>query len=191
MPSRVGVHSPRLIQERAREIVETADFGVELDFLGQLALNEVASLSATIEAICGDLDEQGLTDKRDHERYILRRRDSLARRFGEAYDRLLNAVERAQKRENTLKRKPVPPDRWRNYMPSPLDSSRGRHPRADRGNEALARSRAPFRRLTSGADAIVRAESCTFCHRRAGVAQHDVRDRDQVPCGTGAARAHS
>ena len=114
------VHSPRLIQERAREIVETADFGVELDFLGQLALNEVASLSATIEAICRDLDEQGLTDKRDHERYILRRRDSLARRFGEAYDRLLNAVERAQKRENTLKRKPVPPDRWRNYMPSPL-----------------------------------------------------------------------
>jgi hypothetical protein len=105
-----GVHSPRLIQERADQIVQNSTFSVELDALGQLALNEVARISATIEAIERDLDERGLTDKSGDERYLLRRRDSMARRFGEAHDRLVTAVERAEKRDNTANRTSVPPE---------------------------------------------------------------------------------
>ncbi len=123
-----GVHSPRLIQERAGQIVENSTFSVELDALGQLALNELARISATIEAMERDLDERGLTDKSGDERYLLRRRDSMARRFGEAHDRLLTAVERAQKRDNTVNaRASVPPE--------PLAQLRalasGTHPEAD------------------------------------------------------------
>ena len=92
-----GVHSPRLIQARAEEIIQEFDGSIKLDDAGRVALKEVASITATIEAILRELDERGLTDAKGNERHLLKLRESYSRRLLDAHDRLLEAIARAGK----------------------------------------------------------------------------------------------
>lgn len=92
-----GAHSPRLIAARAAEIV--AEFGIAetLDEAGRVVLNEVARLTALVEAIDCDLEQRGFVDRRGKERYLLQLRERYSRRLLEAHDRLVDAQRRAAK----------------------------------------------------------------------------------------------
>lgn len=95
-----GAHSPRMIQARADEIMETFEGAEQLDDAGKVHLAEVARLKAIIELIDQDLAERGLVDKEDRERYLVRRRESYSRRLIEVTDRLLASQKRSAAREN-------------------------------------------------------------------------------------------
>jgi hypothetical protein len=96
-----GAHSSRLIEERAMEILD--DFGIaeELDETGQVALQELARLSAVIEAIDRDLSARGVTDRNGKERYLLQRRERFSRRVLEVSDRVHEARNRSRRQRAT------------------------------------------------------------------------------------------
>jgi hypothetical protein len=94
---RSGVHSPRLIEARAAEIVAELGSAMELDEMGKIALWALGRLMAAIEAIDRDLGDRGLTDSRGKERYLLKLRERSLRQLDEATERVLQAQARVRK----------------------------------------------------------------------------------------------
>jgi hypothetical protein len=92
-----GVHSPRLLEARAAEIVDGFEGGAELDDAGRLALRELGRLEALIEAIDRDLNDRGVTDRRGKERYLLQRRERYSRQLMETMEQVVRAQGRARR----------------------------------------------------------------------------------------------
>jgi hypothetical protein len=94
---RTGVHSPRVIEARATEIVAELESAVELDAMGKIALWALARLMAVIEAIDRDLSDRGLTDRKGEERYLLKLRERSLRQLDQAMERVSEAQARVRK----------------------------------------------------------------------------------------------
>jgi hypothetical protein len=92
-----GVHSRRLIEQRARELVDESVVAEQLDEMGKFALKELARLTAVIEAIDHDLSVKGVSDRNGKERYLVARRERYSRRLMELSDRVLEAQARSRK----------------------------------------------------------------------------------------------
>jgi len=90
-----GAHSPRLIEERARELVDESGVAEQLDATGKIALAELARLTAVTEAIDHDLSVNGVSDRNGKERYLVARRERYSRRLMELSDRVLEAQARS------------------------------------------------------------------------------------------------
>jgi hypothetical protein len=86
-----GVHSPRMISERAGEIVEGLLQTYQFTPPQMVAVNEAARWAALLEAIDRDLDERGLVDRRGKERYLL----ALRVRASASLERWLSKLEQA------------------------------------------------------------------------------------------------
>ena len=76
-----GVHSPRLIQARAAEIVTELTQAFDCSPTERLAVHEAARCIAILEAIDRDLDERGLVDKAGKPRYLLNHRSRPSRQL--------------------------------------------------------------------------------------------------------------
>src|SRR6266536_3568227 len=76
-----GVHSPRLIQARAAEIVTELTQAFEFSPTERLAVHEAARCIAILEAIDRDFDERGLVDKAGRPRYLLNHRSRTSRQL--------------------------------------------------------------------------------------------------------------
>src|SRR6266536_4229414 len=88
-----GVHSPRLIQARAAEIVELTrswDFSPTQ----RLAVHEAARCMAILEAIDRDLDDRGLVDKDGKPRYLLNHRWRVSRQLDHWLAKISEVIER-------------------------------------------------------------------------------------------------
>jgi hypothetical protein len=69
--TRYGVHSPRMIQQRAAEIEAELVRSFDFSPSERLAVREAARLIAILDAIERDLDDRGLLDKNGKPRYLL------------------------------------------------------------------------------------------------------------------------
>jgi len=96
-----GAHSPRLIEQRAKELEDESGLADQLDAVGKIALREQARVAAVIEAFDQDLSAKGLSDRNGKERYLVARRERYSRRLTELTDRVLEAQARSRK-ETTL-----------------------------------------------------------------------------------------
>jgi hypothetical protein len=74
-----GVHSPRLIEPRAAEIVAHLTEFFEFTIAQRIAVEQAARCIAILEAIDRDLDERGLVGKRGEPRYLLNHRSRTSR----------------------------------------------------------------------------------------------------------------
>jgi hypothetical protein len=92
-----GAYSPRLMNTRAMEILGELDLPPELDAVGKLAAREAANLTARIEAMDGELDRNGMTNRKGEDRPLVQRRDSLSRRLTESNEQLNEALSRARR----------------------------------------------------------------------------------------------
>jgi hypothetical protein len=90
-----GVHSPRLISQRANEISEGLLQAFDFAPTERVAVSEVARWAALLEAIDRDLDERGLVDRRGKERYLL----ALRVRASARLERWLAKLESAMNRD--------------------------------------------------------------------------------------------
>ena len=88
-----GVHSPRLIQERAAEIA-TELMQFELSPAERLAAHEAARCIAILEAIDRDLDQRGLVDNEGQPRYLLNHRSRTSRQLEHWLEKISTAIER-------------------------------------------------------------------------------------------------
>jgi hypothetical protein len=79
------------------EIMGELDLPANLDAVGKLAAREASNLTARIEAIDGDLDRKGMTNRKGEDRALVQRRDSLSRRLTEANEQLNGALSRARR----------------------------------------------------------------------------------------------
>jgi hypothetical protein len=98
-----GVHSPRLIQERAAEIASELTQSFEFSPAERLAAHEAARCIAILEAIDRDLDQRGLVDKDGTPRYLLNHRSRTSRQLEQWLDKVSTAIERKAASE------PAPP----------------------------------------------------------------------------------
>jgi hypothetical protein len=90
-----GVHSPRLISERAAEITNGLLESFDFTAAEMVAVNEAARWGALLEAIDRDLDERGLVDRHGKERYLL----ALRVRASARLERWLTKLEGTMKRK--------------------------------------------------------------------------------------------
>jgi hypothetical protein len=91
---RHGVHSPRLIQARAAEIVSELTQSFEFSPPQRLAVHEAARCMAILEAIDRDLDERGLVDKGGKPQYLLNHRWRVSRQLDHWLAKVSEAIER-------------------------------------------------------------------------------------------------
>jgi hypothetical protein len=89
-----GVHSPRLIQERAAEIAHELTEAVEFSPAERLAAHEAARCIAILEAIDRDLDQRGLIDVEGNPRYLLNHRSRTSRQLEHWLEKVSAAIER-------------------------------------------------------------------------------------------------
>jgi len=89
-----GVHSPRLIGDRAREIAGGLMQSFEFTPAEKVAVTEAARWIALLEAIDNDLDERGIVDRRGKERYLLELRVRVSARLERWLDKFAGAMER-------------------------------------------------------------------------------------------------
>lgn len=89
-----GVHSPRLIQARAAEIVSELTVSFDFSPAERLAAHEAARCIAILEAIDRDLDERGLVDKEGQPRYLLNHRSRTSRQLEHWLEKVSAAIER-------------------------------------------------------------------------------------------------
>lgn len=94
-----GIHSPRLIQGRAAEIVDELTQSFAFLPPERLAVHEAARCIAILEAIDRDLDERGLVDKRGEPRYLLNYRARVSRQLEQWLEKVSKAIERQSPRE--------------------------------------------------------------------------------------------
>lgn len=95
-----GVHSPRLIQERAAEITSELIEAFAFSPTERLAVNEAARCIAVLEAIDRDLDERGVADRNGEPRYLLNQRVRASRQLEHWLTKVSAAVERVSKLEH-------------------------------------------------------------------------------------------
>jgi hypothetical protein len=89
-----GVHSPRLIEARAAEIVSELMQSFEFSPAERLAAHEAARCIAILEAIDRDLDQRGLVDKGGQPRYLLNHRSRTSRQLEHWLELVSAAIER-------------------------------------------------------------------------------------------------
>jgi hypothetical protein len=89
-----GVHSPRLIQERAAEIANELTQAFEFSPAERLAVHEAARCIAILEAIDRDLDQRGLVDTEGKPRYLLNHRSRTSRQLEHWLEKVSAAIER-------------------------------------------------------------------------------------------------
>jgi hypothetical protein len=94
-----GVHSPRLIQSRAAEIVDELTQSFTFSPPERLAVHEAGRCIAILEAIDSDLDERGLVDKRGEPRYLLNHRARVSRQLEQWLEKVSKAIERQSPQE--------------------------------------------------------------------------------------------
>jgi len=92
-----GVYSRRLMNARAEEIIRELDLPANLDAAGKLAAREAANLTARIEAIEGELNKNGMSNRKGEDRTLVQRRDSFSKRLAEANGQLTEALARARR----------------------------------------------------------------------------------------------
>jgi hypothetical protein len=91
---KLGVHSPRLIQQRAAEIAAELTQSFEFSAAERLAVHEAARCIAVLEAIDRDLDERGLVDKDGQPRYLLNHRSRTSRQLEHWLEKVSVTIER-------------------------------------------------------------------------------------------------
>jgi hypothetical protein len=96
-----GIHSPRLIQERAEEIARELTDAFEFSPAEQLAAHEAARCIAILEAIDRDLDQRGLVDNDGNPRYLLNHRSRTSRQLEQWLTKIAAAMERQSAPEQT------------------------------------------------------------------------------------------
>jgi hypothetical protein len=89
-----GVHSSRLIQARAAEIVAELTQSFEFSPAERLAVQEAARCIAILEAIDRDFDERGLVDDEGTPRYLLNHRSRISRQLEQWLQKITVAIER-------------------------------------------------------------------------------------------------
>jgi hypothetical protein len=103
-----GVHSPRLIQERAAEIASELTQSFEFSPAERLAAYEAARCIAILEAIDRDLDQRGLVDKQGQPRYLLNHRSRTSRQLEQWLEKVQAAIERKTASEQPPSRAEFP-----------------------------------------------------------------------------------
>jgi len=103
-----GVHSPRLIQKRAAEIVSELMQSFEFSPAERLAAQEAARCIAILEAIDRDLDQRGLVDKDGQPRYLLNHRSRTSRQLEHWLEKVSVAIERQMTSEQAPPRGEFP-----------------------------------------------------------------------------------
>lgn len=103
-----GVHSPRLIQARAAEIVSELTQSFEFSPAERLAVHEAARCIAILEAIDRDLDQRGLVDKKGNPRYLLNHRSRTSRQLEQWLEKVQAAIERRAASEQAPSRADLP-----------------------------------------------------------------------------------
>ena len=103
-----GVHSPRLIQARAAEIVGELTQSFEFSPAERLAVHEAARCIAILEAIDRDLDQRGLVDKEGKPRYLLNHRSRTSRQLEQWLEKVSAAIERRAASEQAPSRADFP-----------------------------------------------------------------------------------
>ena len=91
--AKYGVHSPRLIEPRAAEIVAHLNDSFEFSLAQQVAVEQVGRCIAILEAD-RDLDERGLVDKRGEPRYLLNHRSRISRQLDQWLSKIAPSMER-------------------------------------------------------------------------------------------------
>ena len=94
-----GVHSTRLIQERAAEIASELTETFEFSPPERLAVQEAARCIAILEAIDRDFDARGLVDNEGAPRYLLNHRSRISRQLEQWLQQISAAIERNQASE--------------------------------------------------------------------------------------------
>ena len=89
-----GVHSPRLIQARAAELMIELTRSFEFSPVERIAVGEAARCIAVLEAIDRDLDQRGLVDKKGAPRYLLNHRSRISRQLEQWMEKITAAIER-------------------------------------------------------------------------------------------------
>lgn len=89
-----GVHSPRLIEPRAAEIVAHLTESFEFTVPQRVAVEQAARCIAILEAIDRDLDERGLVGKRAEPRSLLNHRSRTSRELERWLAQFASAMER-------------------------------------------------------------------------------------------------
>ena len=89
-----GVHSPRLLEARAVEIVAQLTQSCEFSPLDLVAVHEAARCIAILEAIDRDLDQRGLVDREGAPRYLLSHRSRTSRQLEQWLTKIRAAVDR-------------------------------------------------------------------------------------------------
>jgi hypothetical protein len=89
-----GVHSLRLIEPRAAEIVAQLTQSFDFSVAQRVAVEQVARCSAILEALDRDLDEHGLIDKRGEPRYLLNHRSRISRQLDLWLSKIAPSIER-------------------------------------------------------------------------------------------------
>jgi len=120
-----GVHSPRLIQERAAEIANELLDSFEFSPAERLAVHEAARCIAILEAIDRDLDQRGLVDAEGNPRYLLNHRSRTSRQLEQWLTRISPAIERQSDTEQTPVRADFP-----DYVQALQEIALGRDPSA-------------------------------------------------------------
>jgi hypothetical protein len=103
-----GVHSPRLIQDRAAEIARELTGSFEFTPAERLAAHEAARCIAILEAIDRDLDQRGLVNNEGEPRYLLNHRSRTSRHLEHWLEKVSAAIERQAATEHAPVRADLP-----------------------------------------------------------------------------------
>ncbi len=101
--ARYGAYSARLNEERANEIEQSLLQLAEFSAIQRIAIHEIASYMAILEAIDRDLAERGILDKRGEARSLFNHRARISRQL----ERLLDKVSPAIDRQTSDERQPA------------------------------------------------------------------------------------
>ena len=92
--ARYGVYSARLSEARASEIEQSLLQSLEFSATERIAVHQLASCMAILEAIDRDLAERGLLDKRGEARSLLDHRARILRQLERLLDKVSLAIDR-------------------------------------------------------------------------------------------------
>jgi hypothetical protein len=92
--ARFGAYSARLNEARASEIEQSLLQSSEFSATERIAVHQIASCMAMLEAINRDLDERGLVDKRGEARSLLNHRARISRELERWLDKVSPAIDR-------------------------------------------------------------------------------------------------
>ena len=97
-----GVHSPKMIETRASEIVSELGISEVIDPIHQKAVMEYARISAIAEAIDRDLSKRGTSDRNGKGRYLVTLRERYGRLLSKLREEVRTAYVQAQMRKTAI-----------------------------------------------------------------------------------------